>query len=125
MVHIKQRALRAFKQYPVARTAACIQNAPDTVHKWQHFVSNAGQFGQDHIGLHLFNTEPATQRIMMREHAVNLRWQRCHIGQIHQFNRATASLIFIGRADAATCRANLGAFSCFAFAQAIQLAMQR
>ncbi len=61
---------------------------------------------------------------MVRKQTVHAGLKRCRIGQISHADRPAAHLVFIGRADAAPCGADLGDAH-GTFTRAIQFAMQR
>ena len=72
----------------------------------------------------LLQIEPAAQRVVMRQQAVDLVRQGVEIGEIHQADGAAADLVLIGRADAAPRGADRGS-RVGGFAQRIEFAMQR
>ena len=70
--------------------------------------------------------EPAPQRIVMGEQAIDLGRQRVEAGEVHHTHGAAANLVFIGRPDAAAGGADLGArIRSGVLAETIQFAVQR
>ena len=66
------------------------------------------------------------QRIVMSQQTVDLGGQRIEIGEIHDADGAAADLVLIGRADAATGRADLGAaVGSRILADTVELAVER
>ncbi len=71
-------------------------------------------------------TETATKCVVMRQDAIDLGGKRLHVGEIHNADSAAANLVFVSRADATACGADLGAaVGGGVFAHAIQFTVQR
>ena len=71
-------------------------------------------------------TEPAAQRIVVRQQPVDLDRQGFQACQIHHPDRPPSDLVLVGRPDAAARRADLGAgVGGCVFAEPVELAVQR
>ena len=123
MVDVEQRALRALEQDALALAALEVEQPPYRFGIGQQLGRQRGQFLQDALAVDLFEIEPAAQRVVMRQQAVDLVRQRVEIGEVHQADGAAADLVLIGRADAAAGGADRGD-RVGGFAQGIELAMQ-
>ena len=106
VVDVEQRALRALEQDALALAALDVEQPPHRFGIGQKLRRQRGQFLQDARAVDLFQIEPAAQRVVMRQQAVDLVRQRVEIGEVHQPDRAAADLVLIGRARcrAAWCR---------------------
>ena len=69
--------------------------------------------------------EPAPQRIVMGQQALDLAVERVRFGKVHQADRAAADLVLVGGADAALGGADLDPFAGRRFPVRVELAMQR
>ena len=67
--------------------------------------------------------EPAPQRVVMRQQAVDLAVEHLQIGEIHDADRAPADLVLIGRTDAASRGADTRQRAC-GFANGVKLLVQ-
>jgi len=124
VVHIQESALRALEQDALALAALEIEQPPHRLGIGQQFRREGREFFQDVGAVEFFQVEPAAQRIVVRQQAVDLVRQRVEIGEIHQADGAAADLVFIGGADAALRGADRGGLV-GGFPQAIEFAMQR
>ncbi len=101
VVDVEQRALRALEQDAPALAPLFVEQRPHRVHVGQHLGRHRGELVVERARRDLVHAEPAAQRIVMRQQAVDLAVEHLQIGKIHQPDRAAADLVLIGRADAA------------------------
>ena len=125
MVDVEQRALRALEQDALAGAALAVEPLVDGVHVGQHFWRDAEQFLADRRRIDRREAETAPQRVVMRQKPGDLVVERVGIGEIAEADRAPADLVFVGRADAALGRADLGAALAAFLAMRVEFAMQR
>ena len=124
MIDIEQHALRAFEQYAIAPPAGVAQAFPNGLDIGQHGRGHIGQLLLQFRGIHRRHTKAGAQGIVMGEQAFELRAYFIQMRQIDDAQRPAAHLVFIGRADATPCGADLaGAHRIFP--QRIQIAVQR
>src|SRR5207253_10513682 len=104
----QQRALRALEQDTLALAALEVEQPPHRLGVGQQFWRQRGELLQDAAAVDLLQIEPAAQRIVMRQQAVDLVRQRVEVGEVHQADGAAADLVYIGRPDAAARGADCG-----------------
>ena len=122
MIDIEQHALRALEQDALAGAALGVEQIPDGVHEGQDFRRDGEQFLAQRRDGDFRQTQPATQRIVMGERAGDLVVERIGLGEIHDPDRTTADLVFIGGTNAALGGPDLGAAARF-FAMRVEFAM--
>ena len=83
MVDVEQRALRALEQNALALAALLVEQPPHRFGVRQKFWRQRGQLFQDSRAVDLGQIEPAAQRVVMRQQAVDLVRQRVEIGEVH------------------------------------------
>ena len=108
MIDIQQRALRTLEQDALALAALEVKQPPHRLGVGQKLRRQRGQLFQDPAAVDLLQIEPAAQRVVMRQQAVDLVRQRVEVGEIHQPDGAAADLVLIGGADAAAGGADRG-----------------
>ena len=124
MIDIEQRALCALEQNPFAFAAFLIEQIPHRIRERQNSRRNLNQLFQNIRAVNFLQIEPAPQRIVMRQRAVDLVRQRLQIGEVHQADRAAADFIFVSRTDAALRSADR-VRAAGGFANRIEFTMQR
>ena len=82
------------------------------------------QLALQHIALDLGLAEPAPQRVVVHQQAVDLGAQRAEVLQVLRADGAAPDLVLVGRADAAPGGADL-ALAGRALAHLVELAVQR
>ena len=101
MIDVEQRALRALEQDALALAALDVEQPPHGLGVRQKLRRKCRRVRQDLAAVDFAQVEPAAQRVVMRQQAVDLVRQCVGIGEIHQPDGAAADLVFIGRPDAA------------------------
>jgi hypothetical protein len=109
VVDIEQRTLRAFKQDAGTGAALLVEQQPHGFAERQDALGNRAQLFHDRFMRDFGRTETATKCVVMRQDAIDLGGKRLHVGEIHNADSAAANLVFVSRADATACGADLGA----------------
>jgi hypothetical protein len=109
----EQDALCAFKENALARLAHVIEHLPDRIEIGQHRIADLHQFIMHLAAIKLRLAEAREQRVVMEKQAVNLATQFLRFNQINRADGTAANLVFIGRANATACRADLCGTRCF------------
>ena len=122
MIDIEHGALCAFEEDALAFALRVVEHIPDGRDERKNARGDFLQRLDDGAGLKLLETVPAAQRIMMRKKALDLDRERRRVGKVDHTDGAAAGLVFIGRPDAALCRADLHA-RIGAFAHLVEFAM--
>ena len=123
VVDVQQHRLRTLEQHALAGLARRVQLAPGRTDIGRDTGRDAVQRRQQRARIHFRRAKTLAQHIVVRQQALDLAGQRRRILQVDGADGAPSHLVFIGRADAALCGAQLlaGRF----LAQRIQFAVQR
>ena len=124
MIDIEQDALRAFEQDALALRLGRVEREPDGLGIRQDEVGDFAQFRHQGVAVNRRFAETGAQSVVMRGQTVDLRAEIVEMGEVADADGATADLVLISRADAATGSADL-ARAAGIFAQTVQIAMER
>src|SRR5262249_51520418 len=105
VVVVEQRALRAFEQDALALAALLVEQRPHRIDVRQDARRDALELLAPGAYADLFEPEPAPQRVVVGQEALDLAPERQRVGEIHDADRAPADLVLVGRADAPPGRA--------------------
>jgi hypothetical protein len=106
------------------RPAGIVQQVPDRVHERQDARRNRQQLFAQLAAIHFRFTKTTAKRIVMGEQPLDLGFKTVCILQVVNPDGPAPYLVFVGRADAAACGADL-AFAGSRFAHPVKLAVQR
>ena len=108
VVDVEQRALGALEQDPLALAPLLVEQRPHRIHVGQHPRRDALELVLDRCRVDLLESEPAPQRVVMRQQPLDLAPERRQVGEVHHPDGAPADLVLISRADAAPGGADAG-----------------
>ena len=113
MIDIEHHALRALEQNAAAEAHGLVEPLPRGLRVSQNLRRDGEQVFLELDAIRLRQAEAETQRAMVRQQAIELEIQRGGIGEVSNSDGAAAGLVFVGRADAAACGADLGGCGLF------------
>ena len=122
VIDIKQRALRAFEQHPLARPPHLVQQAPGRAGKGQNLGGDVGQGFEEFRRIDLGQVKPPAKGLVVGQQAFDLAFKSLGIGKVRDADRPAADLVLIGRANAATGGADL-ACARLGLARGVQIAV--
>ena len=107
MVDVEQRALRALEQNALAGAALAVEQVPGHVDERQDLGRDLGKLAHQRLFGDLRLAEPAAQRVVVHEDAIDLRPERRQVAQILHADGAAPDLVLVGGPDAAAGGADL------------------
>ena len=90
VVDVEQRALRALEQDALARAALAVEQRPHVVDVGQDLRRDLGELAHQRVLADLGHAEPAPQRVVVHEQAVDLGAQRAEVLEVLDADGAPA-----------------------------------
>ena len=101
------RALRTFEQYSRTGPMLLAQHLPDGSRIFEDGGCDLQQVGFQLVLVDGADVEAASQRIVMRQQAIQAEVERLRISKIRDPDGTASDLVFVGRTNAPTCGSDL------------------